>query len=180
MSQIVIAKRYAKALFHLAEKGNAYETVGQDLAEFTQTFADSEELQNVLADTKISSLLKREIVNKILAQLRPTPLVQTFVQYLLSKKRIFLLADIEKVFSSLVREKLGRLDAEITVAKALSESRVFEITQKLSQFSGKDVHVDVKVDPEIIGGVVTRIGSVVIDGSLRHQLTRVYQSIIRG
>lgn len=180
MSQTVIAKRYAKALFHLAEKENAHEAVGQDLAEFSQSFAASEELQNVLADTKISSLLKRDIVQKILEQLHPAPLVQTFIQYLLSKKRIFLLPEIEQVFSTLLREKLGRLDAEITVAKELPESTLAQITQKLSQSSGKDVHVRVKVDPEIIGGVVTRIGSVVIDGSLRHQLTRVYQSIIRG
>lgn len=180
MSQMVIAKRYAKALLNLAEKENAPETVSHDLSEVSQTFVASEELQNVLADTKISSLLKRDIVNKILEQLQLTPLVQTFIQYLLSKKRIALLADIETVFSSLVREKMGHLDAEITVAKELPEAVIAEITRKLSQSSGKEVHVRVKVDSSIIGGVVTRIGSVVMDGSVRHQLTRVYQSIIRG
>ena len=180
MSQTVIARRYAKALFNLAEKEQTFEGVHTDLSEAARTFESSSELQSVLSDTKIASLIKRDIVLTILDQLQLTPLVRTFIQYLLSKKRLALLSDIETVFSGLVREKMGILNAEITVAQALPESTLTEITQQLSAYSGKEVHVRVKIDPSIIGGVVTRIGSVVIDGSLRHQLTRVYQSIIRG
>ena len=178
MSQTVIARRYAKALFNLAEKDNTHECIGSELLEIAQTFEDSADLQAVLADTKISSLLKRDIVYKVLDQLAPSPLLRTFVQYLLSKKRLGLLGDIEAVFSQLVREKIGRLDAEITVALDLPDAAVKEITKQLFQHTGKDVHVSVKIDASIIGGVATRIGSTVIDGSLRNQLTRVYQSII--
>ncbi|MBF0289854.1 MAG: F0F1 ATP synthase subunit delta, partial [SAR324 cluster bacterium] len=62
----------------------------------------------------------------------------------------------------------------------LSETEITDITKRLSEYSGKKVHASVHVDDSILGGIVTRIGSVVIDGSLRNQLTRVYQSIIRG
>ncbi|MBF0278250.1 MAG: ATP synthase F1 subunit delta [SAR324 cluster bacterium] len=180
MSQIVIATRYAKALLNLAEKDGSIESVDEDLSEVVQTFNSSEELQSLFADPKVLSSDKRNIVLKILEKLQLRPLVHTFIEYLLSKKRIELLAEIQTVFSSLVREKMGILNAEITVAKELPESTISDIKQKLSNYSGKDVHVRVKIDNSIIGGVVTRIGSVVIDGSLRNQLARVYQSIIRG
>ncbi len=180
MSQIVIAKRYAKALLNLAEKEKALETVSKELLEVTQTFTGSQELQSVLADTKIPSLVKTDIVNEIIEKQQLTPLVSTFLQYLMSKRRIALLGDIEIVFSQLVREKLGILEAEVTVAKQLSEDEIADVTKQLSEYSGKKVHVSIHVDNSIIGGIVTRIGSVVIDGSLRNQLTRVYQSIIRG
>ena len=178
MSQNVIARRYAKALFNLAEKDNTHEALGGELLAIARIFENSSDLQTVLADTKISSLLKRDIVYKVLDRLAPSPLVRIFVQYLLSKKRMGLLTAIAAVFSRLVREKTGRLDAEITVARKLPQSAVSEITKQLSKYTGKDVHVSVKIDEAIIGGVVTRIGSTVIDGSLRHQLNRVYQSII--
>ena len=180
MSQIVIARRYARALFNLAEKDEIFAAVNTDLSEIVQIFASSEKLQIVLVDPKIPNLVKRNIVLQILDQLQLRPLVRTFIEYLLSKKRITLLSDIETVFSGLVREKMGILNAEITVAKELPETTITEITRQLSGYAGKDVHVSVKIDNSIIGGVVTRIGSVVIDGSLRNQLTRVYQSIIRG
>ena len=178
MSQTVIARRYAKALFNLAEKDKTYETVSRELQEIAQTFEDSADLRVILSDIKISSLIKRDIVYKVLDQLAPSPLVRTFLHYLLSKKRIGLLADIEIVFTRLVREKIGRLDAEITIARELPDTVVNEITDRLSKYAGKDVHVNLKIDASIIGGVITRIGSTVIDGSLSNQLTRVYQSII--
>lgn len=180
MSQLVIAKRYAKALLKLVEKEKAFEKISGELSEISESFTTSSDLQKVLADTKIPNQTKRAIVQKILELHKSNSLVSTFIQYLLVKKRIMLLPDIESVFSGLVREKLGRLEAEIIVAHQLTEAKITEITKKLSEYSGKEVHVSVKVDESIIGGVVTRIGSEVIDGSLRNQLNLVYQSIIRG
>ncbi|MBF0290414.1 MAG: F0F1 ATP synthase subunit delta, partial [SAR324 cluster bacterium] len=87
MSQIVIAKRYAKALLNLAEKEKNLETVNQELSEVAASFASSQDLQMVLTDAKISSLVKTEIVNEILKKHLLTPLVSTFLQYLMSKKR---------------------------------------------------------------------------------------------
>lgn len=180
MSQTVIARRYAKALLNLAEKENKLEAIGEHLSRMASTFAESNDLQKAIADTKVPVESKKNILKEVSKHLELGPTVTTFVQFLLHKKRIVLLPDIETVFSRLLREKLGKLDADVTVAKALTKDQEASITKQLSEFSGKDVQVNVTVDEDIIGGVITRIGSTVIDGSLRNQLTLVYQSIIRG
>ena len=76
MSQTVIARRYAKALFNLAEKDKTYETVSRELQEIARAFEDSADLRVILSDIKISSLIKRDIVYKVLDQLAPSPLVR--------------------------------------------------------------------------------------------------------
>ncbi len=180
MSQIVIAKRYAKALFNLAKKERNLETLQEDLSELASAFKTSLDLQKILADTKVPSKVKKDVIDQILDKYQLHPLVCTFAKYLLSKNRIIILPDVETVFANLVRESLGYLEAEITVAVDLPSSLKDKLIAQLSKQSGKKVNVTVKVDPSIIGGVVTRIGSVVIDGSIRNQLTRVHQSIARG
>ena len=179
MSQFVIAKRYAKALVHLV-KDKDLETVSQELSSLTQVWTGSGELRQIISDPKIRQDAKEGILKQVLQKLQVQPLVQTFTRYLLSKRRIVLLPEIEQVFAQLVREKLGYLDAEVTVAKTLAAPTILALEKQLSQYSGKKVTVTQQVDPAIIGGIVTRLGSVVIDGSLRHQLIRVRQSIIRG
>ncbi|MGK5095031.1 ATP synthase F1 subunit delta [Deltaproteobacteria bacterium TL4] len=177
---MVIAKRYAKALLGLVKDAQDLETVGRNLEELAETFEGSPLLQSTLAGAKISMSDKQAIVSKILETLQVQPVVQTFTKYLLNKRRIVLLLDIERVFSVLLREKLGRLDAKVTVASELAQDAVKGLEKQLSLITGKTVNVTQTIDPLIIGGVITRIGSVVIDGSLRNQLTRVRQSIIRG
>lgn len=180
MSQAVIAKRYAKALSNLAEKEKSLESVGNDLLAIAEVFNSSPDLSRVWVDTKIGMKVKEDILVELLKKLNVQPLVNTFVRYLLSKRRIILLPDIEQSFASLVQEKLGRLDAEVTVAYKLPATSVEQLEQRLSDYSGKKVQVTVNVDSSIIGGIVTRIGSIVIDGSIRNQLAQVHQSIIRG
>lgn len=180
MSETVIAKRYAKALLNLAEKNQVLEEVAEHLSDVAAVYSGSSDLQKVIVDTKISTTDKLSVLKNILEKLELNPLVNTFTQFLLSKKRLPILPHIEAVFSKLVQEKLGWVDAEVTVAKKLTKAETTALTKKLSEYSGKQVHVNVNVDESILGGVVTKIGSVVIDGSLRNQLTLVYQSIIRG
>lgn len=180
MSEIVIAKRYAKALLNLAQQENALEVVEKSMSELSENYQHSEDLQKVFFDTKIQKSVKEGVLAKVLETLEAPKLVQTFAFYLLAKRRIVLLPEIQIAFSSLVREKLGRLDAKVTVAQELPSSTASELEKKLSEYSGKDVRVNYINDPTILGGVVTQIGSMVIDGSLRNQLNRIHQSIIRG
>ena len=96
------------------------------------------------------------------------------------KRRFSLLQDIERAFNFIVQEKLGRIEAKVTVSKDLKKEDVGKIEKAISRYSGKEVKVIINVDPEIIGGIVTRIGSVVIDGSINNQLNNIRQTIIRG
>ena len=178
MSQGVIARRYAKALINLAEKD--LENTGKNLTALADVFSNSAELSEVLSDTKVSSQIKQNVLKEILKKIKVSKLVDTFIRYLLAKRRIVLLPNIERAFNLFLQEKLGRIEAEITVAQEISEVTVGKLEKAISRYSGKEVTVNITIDPAIIGGIVTRIGSVVIDGSIHTQLNQIRQSIIRG
>jgi F-type H+-transporting ATPase subunit delta len=115
-----------------------------------------------------------------LTKINATALVDTFSRYLLAKRRIVLLPSIETAFNLLLQEKLGRIEARVTVAHELPNATVEKLEKSISEYSGKDVAISITIDPAIIGGIVTRIGSVVIDGSIHTQLNQIRQTIIRG
>ena len=178
MSQGVIARRYAKALINLAEKD--LENTGKSLTALADVFSNSTELSEVLSDTKVSSQIKQNVLKKILKKIKVSKLVDTFIRYILAKRRIDFLPDIERAFNLFLQEKLGRIEAGITVAQEISEVTVGKLEKAISRYSGKEVTVNITIDLAIIGGIVTRIGSVVIDGSIHTQLNQIRQSIIRG
>ena len=178
MSQGVIARRYAKALINLSEKD--LEITGNSLAAIADVYSNSTELSEVLSDTKVSSQIKQDVLKNILKKIRVSKLVDTFIRYLLAKRRIVLLPNIERAFNLLLQEKLGRIEAGITVAQEIPEITINKLEKAISRYSGKEVSVNINIDPAIIGGIVTRIGSVVIDGSIHTQLNQIRQSIIRG
>jgi len=180
VSQGMIARRYAKALVNLAENEKDLENTGTHLNAITKVYKENSELKQVLSDTKVSSVVKLEILKDVLKKIKASKLVDTFSRYLLVKRRIDLLQDIERAFNLLLQEKLGRIEAEVTSAYELPKETVKKLVDAISGYSGKEVEVNVTIDPSIIGGIVTRIGSMVIDGSIQTQLNQIRQSIIRG
>ena len=184
MSQMVIARRYASALSNLAKKENNLEQVGTELMDFCDTLHEAVELQESLSNNKVPMAVRNSILTEILTKMKLSPLVSTFLRYLLSKRRLTLVHDIVQAFALLTQEAMGILPAEVTVAKEPRSKESKDLLQKLqeqlSASTGKTVQIHVSVDPSIIGGIVTRIGSMVIDGSIRNQLIQVRESIIRG
>ena len=176
----MIARRYAKALVNLAEKGNDLDNAGKNLIAITEVYKENSELRQVLSDTKVSSRVKLEILKDVLNEIKASKLVDTFSRYLLAKRRIDFLPDIERAFNLLLQEKLGRIEADVTAAYELPKETVKKLVNAISGFSGKEVEVNVTIDPSIIGGIITRIGSTVIDGSIQTHLNQIRQSIIRG
>ena len=184
MSQMVIAHRYASALSSLAKKENNLEQVGTELQDFCDTLHEAAELQESLSNNKVPMPVRNSILTEILTKMELSSLVSTFLRYLLSKRRLTLVHDIARAFALLTQEAMGILPAEVTVAKEPRSKESKDLLQKLqeqlSASTGKTVQIHVSVDPSIIGGIVTRIGSMVIDGSIRNQLIQVRESIIRG
>ena len=176
----MIARRYAKALVNLAEKGKDLDNAGKNLTAITEVYKENSELRQVLSDTKVSSRVKQEILKDVLNTIKISKLVDTFSRYLLAKRRIDILPDIERAFNLLLQEKLGRIEANVTAAYELPKETVKRLVNAISGYSGKEVKVNVAIDPSIIGGMVTRIGSTVIDGSIKTHLNKIRQSIIRG
>ena len=180
MSQGMIARRYAKALVNLAENEKDLDNTGITLTAIAEIYKENSELRQVLSDTKVSSRLKLEILKDVLSKIKASKLVDTFSRFLLAKRRINFLPDIERAYNLLLQEKLGRIEAKITTASELPKETVRKLIDAISVYSGKEVEVNVNIDPSIIGGIVTRIGSTVIDGSIQTYLNQIRQSIIRG
>ena len=150
------------------------------LSKLSEVFKDSTEMKVVFSDTKISSHIKQKILKDVLIRIKAPELIDKFSRFILFKRRFSLLQDIERAFNFIVQEKLGRIEAKVTVSQDLKKEDVGKIEKAISRYSGKEVKVIINVDPEIIGGIVTRIGSVVIDGSINNQLNNIRQTIIRG
>ena len=180
MSQGMIARRYAKALVNLAENEKDLDNTGKHLNSITEVYKENLELRQVLSDTKVSSGIKLEILKDVLSKIKVSKLVDTFSRYLLAKRRIDFLPDIERAFNLLLQEKLGRIEANVTTASELPKDTVKKLVDAISSYSGKEIEVNVTIDPSIIGGIVTRIGSTVIDGSIQTYLNQIRKSIIRG
>ena len=176
----MIARRYAKALVNLAENEKDLDNTGKHLNSITEVYKENLELRQVLSDTKVSSGVKLEILKDVLSKIKVSKLVDTFSRYLLAKRRIDFLPDIERAFNLLLQEKLGRIEANVTTASELPKDTVKKLVDAISSYSGKEIEVNVTIDPSIIGGIVTRIGSTVIDGSIQTYLNQIRQSIIRG
>ena len=173
----MIARRYAKALVNLAEKGNNLDNAGKNLTAITEVYKENSEFRQVLSDTKVSSRVKMELLKDVLNEIKVSKLVDTFSRYLLAKRRIDFLPGIESAFNLLLQEKLGRIEAEVTAASELPEETVKNLVNAISGYSGKEVEVNVIIDPSIIGGIVTRIGSTVIDGSIQTHLNQILSLI---
>ena len=176
----MIARRYAKALVNLAENEKDLDNTGKHLNSITEVYKENLELRQVLSDTKVSSGIKLEILKDVLSKIKVSKLVDTFSRYLLAKRRIDFLPDIERAFNLLLQEKLGRIEAKVTTASELPKDTVKKLVDAISSYSGKEIEINVTIDPSIIGGIVTRIGSTVIDGSIQTYLNQIRQSIIRG
>ena len=106
MSQGMIARRYAKALLNLAENEKDLDNTGKHLNSITEVYKNNSELRQVLSDTKVSSGIKLEILKDVLIKIKVSRLVDTFSRYLLTKRRIDFLPDIERAFNLLLQEKL--------------------------------------------------------------------------
>jgi F-type H+-transporting ATPase subunit delta len=176
----VIASRYAKALMNLAAKGGQVEPVAQGLDEIAALLRDSTTLSALLADVRVTRAAKERVVKGVLERAGLPELVNTFVLFIMNKRRLALLAEIAAHFHRLADERLGRAQAQVTVAAPLAPEQEQGLTGELERISGKTITLQVHVDSAILGGAITRVGSTVWDGSLRTQLNQLRETIVKG
>jgi F-type H+-transporting ATPase subunit delta len=176
----VIASRYAKALMTLAAQEQQVEPVAQGLDEVAGLIRDSKELSGFLDNVRVPRAAKAHVMKALLDKAKLPALVNNFVLFIMEKRRLMLLGEIADHFHRLADERLGRAQAEVTVASALAPEQELRLKKQLEALAGKTVTLHVKVDPALLGGAVTRLGSTVWDGSLRHQLNQLRDSILKG
>jgi F-type H+-transporting ATPase subunit delta len=165
-----LAGRYALAVFELAQEEREVETVAADFATLKQLMAESPELTRLIRAPVFSREEQAAGMNGVLHRMEAAGLTRRFILLLASKRRLFALADIVRAYSSLVAKQKGEMSAQVTSARPLSESETAELKSILRSKLSKDVNLETRVDPSLLGGLIVKVGSRMIDSSLRTKL----------
>jgi len=168
-----MAGRYATALFELARDSNAIEQVQADLNGFDTMVASSPDLTRLVRSPVFSAEDQAKALIAILEKAGIKGIAANFLRVVAANRRLFAAREIIRGFNALVARHKGEVTAQVTVAEQLSDARMGEIRDALKQVTGKDVQVDVDVDPSIIGGLKVKLGSRMIDASLRTKLNSI-------
>lgn len=171
--QTQVARRYAEALADAAQAQNMLGAVGADLHAFAALVSGNRELDHVLASPAVPADRKTAVLDAIVAQAKPLPVVANFLRVLARNTRIQYLSAIDEAFADEVDRRTGVVTADVTTAKPLTDAERTVLASRLESLTGKRVKLSFATDEALIGGVVTRIGSKIYDGSVRAKLDAV-------
>jgi F-type H+-transporting ATPase subunit delta len=179
MLKDIIAKRYAKALLSLAVKSGETETVKKDLAAVAEVYRGSRGLQSVFLSPAFSQSDKEKVMKGLAAEMKVAGLSARFLEMLVKKRRFRYIREASAAYSDLLDLQQGRVKATVTSASALTDAEVARLKERIKAKVGREVELRVEVDPTLIGGVRTRIGSTVYDGTIKNQMEMVKGALLK-
>lgn len=168
-----IAERYAKALFELADQDKALDGVADDLRGLKTALAESDDLTRLIRSPRLKRREQAAAMAAILEKAGATELTRKFVGLVAANRRLFALPRMIDRYLAELAAKRGEATAYVTSGQPLSESQRAKLIEMLKSAIGAKVSVDVSVDPALIGGLVVRIGSLMVDASLSAKLERL-------
>jgi F-type H+-transporting ATPase subunit delta len=168
-----MAGRYATALFELALDSKSVDAVKADLETFDALLGESADLRRLVRSPVFGAEEQRRALQAVLAKAGIGGLAAKFLLLVAANRRLFAVRDMIRDFRKLVARWKGEVSAEVTVAEKLGEQHLSELKDALKSVTGKDAQVHVKVDPAIIGGLVLKLGSRMVDSSLRTKLNAI-------
>lgn len=180
MSVIAIARRYAEALADVATSRNQVEQIDGEVRVFAEMMKSSRELHDTFASPIVSQTDKLKVLEALLARTRTGEMTANLLRTLLSHYRLQHVAEVYEQFRREMNERKGLIIAEVTTATEVGAAEQAKLGRTLEQMTGKQVEFKFKTDASLIGGVVTRIGSVVYDGSVRTQLREIKERLKQG
>ncbi len=175
--QASLAGRYATALFELARDEKQLVAVGASLAALRQALAESPELRELTTSPLISREQATAAVRATGHAMNLDPITANFLGVVAQNRRLSQLPNVIRAFNMLAAAHRGETTAEVTSAHPLTDDQVAALRQNLRARLGRDVSVDLTVDPTILGGLVVKIGSQMIDGSIRTKLNTLAQAM---
>lgn len=169
----VVGTRYAKALADVVLKpGSTLQaaSVAEQLKRVEELLRGATELEHVMLSPAVASSKKRAVIAQLAAQLGLDKQVQNFLYVVIDHRRVHQLSEIREAFEAAVDREMGLVRARVTSAQPLTEAQRSLLQSQFEKMTGKKVHADYALDDALIGGLITRIGSTVYDGSVRGQL----------
>jgi F-type H+-transporting ATPase subunit delta len=168
-----MAGRYATALFDLAREAKAVDDVAGSLDRFDALVAQSADLNRLVRSPVFSAAEQSQALAAVLGQAGIGGLAANFLKLVAQNRRLFAVRDMITAFRALVADFKGKATAQVTVAEPLKDDHAAALRNALKAVSGKDVDLDIKIDPAIIGGLVVKLGSRMVDTSLRTKLEAI-------
>lgn len=180
MSAETIARRYATALADVVIPRGEDRAVQEELSQWEAMMQSNQMLQEVFGNPTIPYDQKRKVLMTLIARTHVGSLTANFLQVLLQNHRLGDLTEVNKRFAQVLDERAGVVTAEVQTVHLVPEASQQALRAKLMTLTGKKVHLKFSTDEDLIGGIVTRIGSTIYDGSVRSQLQQVKQKMASG
>lgn len=174
-----VAKRYASALFGAASRQGKTDVVQNDLNTLTLLWQQTPSLQRAMESPLIPAEKKQSLLDEIFGSTIDT-LTRSFLRLLIDKRRESILTSVKEEYLRQADIARGLMRAHATVAAPISDAQRAELVDGLKKRTGKDIELDVHVDPVILGGVVVRMQDTIIDGSVRGALERLREQMLQG
>ena len=168
-----MAGRYATALFELAVEEKALEQVETDLAAFNDMLNESADLERLVRSPVFSAEDQQRALEAVLKRAEIGALTANFLNLVTHNRRLFAVLDMVRAFRALLARHRGEVTAEVASAAALSEGQMTALSAALKSAVGRDVQIESQVDANLIGGLVVKVGSRMIDNSLRTKLNNL-------
>jgi F-type H+-transporting ATPase subunit delta len=168
-----VSGRYATALFELARDQKSVDSIKVDLDRFEAMLVDSADLRRLVRSPVFAAEAQLRALSAVLDQTGISGISANFLKVLTANRRLFAVGDVIRAFRALVAKFKGEATADVTVAETLNDKNLDALKTALRTVTGKDVALNVKVDPSIIGGLVVKLGSRMVDSSLRTKLNSI-------
>ncbi len=176
-----LARRYARALMGLVASGPQRDKVAKDLDGFAKLCRSPDSygvvVLTVLCSDRFALDQRKKVVDGLLRRLGGDPLLGKFLHYVLERGRMTGVSEIARAYRRMADDAAGRVNAHITSASPLSPDALSRVKRALESATGKQVIATTQVDPELLGGVVAKVGSYVVDGSVRSALAQLKTSL---
>lgn len=177
MSSGSVARRYARAVMNLGVETRTFEKLGREVRALAAAVRASEELADTLANPAIPRSERRKVLEAVAVRVGASKLTLHLAFLLLDRERVGALPDVSRELDVMIDDALGRVKAEVTTAQPLSQDQRKKIQGVLEHISGRKVEMETVEDPNLLGGVVAKVGDRLYDGSLRSQLERMRESL---
>lgn len=180
MKLSTLGRRYAAALMALADQAGQIDAVRSSLRDFAATWAESRELRAIFENPSVSVAARRKVLREIAEQSGMNPIVRNTLLLVSDRRRLQYFPEIFDAFEYAAEKRAGHVRADVVTATELPQEYFDGLRRTLEQATGKQVVLTTHVDPSIIGGVVTRVGDQVYDGSVQYRLNELRDELSRG